>query len=106
MVVLGKLLGELECLATTGAAVKIEDSTWNRRAEAKKWRKLEVGARGTAAGIGAEDEVSEVSDWTSPFGNGLVCCRLSKLRNLYGADLYTSVEGGQVFVDEFWVSTE
>ena len=59
-VVLGELLGDLQCPPTAGAAVEVEYGAADGGAEAEERREPEVGARGSAAGVGAEDKVGDV----------------------------------------------
>ena len=95
MVVLGDLLGELECPTAAGAAVEAEDCAGDRMAKAEQRCKLEVGAGGATTRVGAEDEVGDVSGRTAPLDNDLPCNGLSELRDLDRGNVYTSFREGR-----------
>ena len=99
-VVLGELLGELERPPPAVAAVEAEDGAGHRGAEAQQGGQAAVAARGTRAGVGAEDEVGDVGGRAAPLRDGLGGGFRGQLRDGGGGHLHALVQGRPLGVDE------
>ena len=106
VVVLSELLGKVKRPATAVAAVEAEDGAADGGTEAEERGQLEVGARGLASRVGAEDEVGDVAGRAAPLGDGLDRGGLCELWDGSDSHVYASVEGWQLSVENLRVGTK
>ena len=106
VVVLGDVLGQVERPDTPGAAVETQRGAAHGGPQAQQRRQAEVRARGSRAGVGAEDDVRDVRGWAAPLCDGIGSSARGELGDFRCRHLDSGFKRRLFSVVEIWMGAE